>query len=340
MELLSVKKFLHSNGIDVALFFNQDANLTYFTGVKPHLACLAIPSSGKPLLFVPGFEAERMAKASRVDVVHIEKDLLGTIYKQFPGKNIGVVPSALSFANAQAIRSKWNAKIVSIEDKCIDLRLKKSKEEIAKITKACAITDCLLDELCKNLPLLKTELDAASFLNSYMSQMGFDPSFPAIVASGSNGATPHHVPSHSKLAGFTVIDFGIIYKNYCSDLTRTVFIGKPSQKDRNVYQKLLQVQENCIKKVKPGITLQEINEFARKSVGKTMIHSVGHSLGIEVHDVQPKPLLLQPGCVITIEPGTYPGLFGIRIEDDVLVTQKGPVVLTRSSKNFRAISKV
>ncbi len=330
-----LQRFLREKEVDVALFFNNDANLTYFAGVKPDIACLAVPQSGKPLLFVPGFEAERMAKSSLIDVVHVEKDMLGQVCGRFPAKRIGVVPAAVSYAQIQAMKSKWNADFVDIGEKCTQLRLVKTKNEIKSVTKACAITDALFEELCARIPSLKTELEAASFLKFCMAQLGFEPSFPAIVASGPNGAIPHHMPTHAKLSGFTVIDFGIVYKNYCSDITRTVFIGSPNAKDQLVYENLLKVQEHCIRKVMPGTKLEDIDETAHKLVGKTMIHRVGHSLGIEVHDVQPRPWTLQSGCILTIEPGTYlPGRLGIRIEDDVLVSEKGPVVLTQSSKDL------
>jgi len=338
MKILELQKFLKAKEIDLALFFNADANITYFAGVKPDIACLAMPAAGKPVLFVPGFEADRMSRASSVKVVQVGKDFLKSVHKLFPASRIGIVPDSISYSTAQKIKAGWSAELVNIEDACRDLRLVKTGEEIKLITKACAITDSLFDELCRNMHLFKTELDVSTFLKMRMNQFGFEPSFPPIVASGKNGATPHHVPSDSKLSGFTVVDFGIICRNYCSDITRTIFVGKPADKDKKAYEKLLEVQEQCIKKIKSGITLEEIDKFAHENVGTSMIHRVGHSLGIEVHDVQPKPWILQPGNVVTIEPGTY-GKFGIRIEDDVLVTEKGPVLLTKSSKNLRIFGR-
>jgi Xaa-Pro aminopeptidase len=171
-----------------------------------------------------------------------------------------------------------------------------------------------------------------------MCLLGVEPSFPSIVASGKNGATPHHVPTAAKLSGFVVLDFGIIYRNYCSDITRTVFVGNPSSADRKTYERLLKVQEECIKKVVPGAKFEQIDAFAHKKVGTAMIHRVGHSLGIDVHDVQPRPWTLQAGNIVTIEPGTYhKGKFGIRIEDDILVSNNGSTILTRASKELRVI---
>lgn len=332
------QRFLKDNGIDLALFFNSDANIAYFAGVRPDSACLAIPASGKPKLFVPGFEAARMEKDSTIEVMQVSRDFLKMVHKYFPAAKIGVVPSAISYAIAQKVKSQWGADLVSVEDSCRDLRLVKTREEISRITKACAITDVLFDEICAHMHLFKTENDIATFLNMRIGQFGFEPSFPAIVATGKNGATPHHVPTNAKLNGFTVLDFGIIYKNYCSDITRTVFIGSPSAKDRSIYNKVLSVQQKCIEKMKPGVTLEEIDEFAHMNT-LSMIHRLGHSLGIEVHDVQPRPWALQAGNVVTAEPGTYT-TFGIRIEDDVLVTGKGPIVLTRAPKELIVFRRV
>jgi len=333
-----LQRILQNENIGLALFFNSDANIAYFAGVKPDTACLAIPLSGKPVLFVPGFEAPRMAKTSTIEVVQVGRDFLKTVHGQFPAGKIGIMPASISYDIALKVKNEWSAELVSIEDSCRDLRLVKTREEIKRITKACAITDVLFEELCQSMHEFKTERDVSVFLNTRISQFGFEPSFPAIVASGRIGATPHHVPSKSKLQGFTVLDFGIIYKNYCSDITRTVFIGTPTKKDRKVYGNLLSIQKKCVARVKPGITLEEIDELAHKEIGPSMSHRLGHSVGIEVHDVQPRPWTLQPGNIVTIEPGTYTN-FGIRIEDDILVAEKGPVLLTRASKELRVFRR-
>ncbi len=335
MKLREFQKHLQGESIDVALFFNADSNLSYFAGVRPEMACLAVPSSGESLLFVPGFEAARFSKASSVNVLQVGRDFLKDVRKEFPGDVVGIVPSAVSFGVAQKVKNEWKCEFSSVEEKCRDLRVVKTGNEILRIAQACRMTDVLFEEVCDNIKSFKTELDVSAFLKSRMCLLGVEPSFPPIVASGSNGATPHHVPSNTKLSGFVVLDFGIIYQNYCSDITRTIFVGSPSSADRRAYERLLKVQEECVKKVKPGAKFELIDAFAHKKVGTAMIHRVGHSLGIDVHDVQPRPWTLQSGNVVTIEPGVYlPGKFGIRIEDDILVGEEGPVVLTRSSKSL------
>jgi len=327
-------------GTDLALFFNKDSNLTYFSQAKPDYACLAMPANGKPILFVPGFEAERIAKQATVEVVKTDRNVLEKVRALYPARKIGVISNQLTYANAQKIQKLWNAELTDISAQCTRMRLVKNEEEIAKITKACAITDHILQELCAKLPQYKTELDAATFLKTRMSQYGFEPSFPPIIATAGNAATPHHVPTHTKLNGFTVIDFGLIYKNYCSDITRTVFIGKPAERQKKVYARVLEVQEESIRKCKSGITLEEIDKEAHEKLGPEFIHKIGHSLGIEVHDVQPSPFEFEPNAITTVEPGVYlPKKYGIRIEDDILVTKKEPIVLTKTTKELISIRR-
>ncbi|MBI4146929.1 aminopeptidase P family protein [Candidatus Woesearchaeota archaeon] len=324
---------LSNNNLDLALFFDNDPAITYFTGIKPFHACLAVPSDGKPLLFVQGFEAERFARASTVEVVKQGKNLFEELQNNFPAKNIGINNKQLSFAHAQKIQE--TASTTDITSLCTELRLVKTEEEISRIKKACAITDNILHELFEKLSTLSTELDVANFLKQQMNEEELEPSFPPIVATASNAATPHHVPTKTKLKGFTVIDFGVVYKNYCSDITRTIYFGTPNNTDKELYRKVLQVQQESIKNCVQGNTLENINEEAHKTLGNQFIHRIGHSVGIEVHDAQPTPYTFLPGCIVTIEPGLYEiGKYGIRIEDDVLITKKESIVLTKTPKTL------
>lgn len=340
MKLNALQQHLSDKHIDVALFFNTDPHITYFTGATPEYACLAIPAKGKPALYIPGFEAERIARQTRCKVINPGKNFFESIYRAFSAKKIGVISKHLSYATAKHIQKQWKAKLIDITHACTDLRVIKTSEEIRHITKACAHTDHFFSELVTHLPKCKTELDVASILKHYLTNYNLAPSFPAIVATGKNAATPHHVPSNAKLNGFTVIDFGIVYKNYCSDMTRTVYFGKPTAKEKAIYTNLLAVQNASVERAMPGTTLEAIHDRAKKTLGKPFIHNIGHSLGIEVHDAQPRPLPLIPGTVITIEPGVYTkGHYGIRIEDDVLVTRKQPIRLTNSTRELLAIRR-
>jgi len=164
------------------------------------------------------------------------------------------------------------------------------------------------------------------------------------VASGARSALPHGRATEQPLPrrGFLTLDFGIILKGYCSDMTRTVFLGKPRQNERNAYQSVLEAQQAAVAAVAPGVSCGEVDEAARsvlRSAGlaEMFTHSTGHGVGLEIHE-QPRvgagqTTRLAPGTVITIEPGIYlPGQYGVRIEDMVAVTRNGGEVLTPSPK--------
>ncbi len=217
------------------------------------------------------------------------------------------------------------------------LRTVKDTTEISTIKKACAITDSLFTAIFSHAHTFRTELALQTFIRKTMLDHGVRESFPTIVASGKNGATPHHTSGNNKLKGMTVIDMGVVYKGYCSDLTRTLYFGTPTQKELLTYGKVHDVQEACIAMVKDGVNYGKIQEYAREKLGKYYIHGIGHGLGIDVHEyIRPKKdTILHTGNVITIEPGLYfPGKYGIRIEDDVVVGNTKVTVLSHTPRSL------
>jgi Xaa-Pro aminopeptidase len=178
-------------------------------------------------------------------------------------------------------------------------------------------------------------------------------SFPTIIASGARSALPHGRASEQAIApgGFVVCDFGVILSGYCSDQTRTVWVSEASgsaQNDaRHAYEAVKEAQQAAIDAVRPGIAVGEVDAAARKvlrkaGLGRYFTHSTGHGVGLEIHEIprvaDGQKEILQPGMVITIEPGVYfPGKWGVRIEDMVAVTAGGCEVLTPTSKDFLAV---
>jgi Xaa-Pro aminopeptidase len=171
-------------------------------------------------------------------------------------------------------------------------------------------------------------------------------SFPTIVASGERSALPHGRASWARVPsrGFVVCDFGVILSDYCSDMTRTVCVGRPFSQERAAYQAVREAQLAAVEAAKPGIHVAEVDRAARKSLQSTGLakyftHSTGHGVGLEIHEAPRvgagQTEILQPGMVITIEPGVYiPGRWGVRIEDMVVVTERGCEVLTPTSKEL------
>ena len=168
-------------------------------------------------------------------------------------------------------------------------------------------------------------------------------SFETIVASGSRSALPHGRATSAKLPkrGFVTLDFGVLLDGYCSDMTRTVHLGKASQRERDVYHSVLEAQQAAVAAIAPGVSCGDVDEAARSvlrkaKLGSSFTHSTGHGVGLEIHEgprvAAGQKQLLEPGMVVTVEPGVYlPGEFGVRIEDMVLVMANGGKVLTAAS---------
>ncbi len=220
------------------------------------------------------------------------------------------------------------------------LRSIKSKDEISKIEKACRIGDLAFDHILKKITAGITEKELAGKLENFIKEKGGEFSFPPIVAFGKNSSVPHHQTGDVKLIGdgeFVLLDFGVKFENYCSDMTRTVFFGKPSDKQKEIYQTVWAAQQKAVdfvnSTVKSGkeIKATDVDKVARDYIISkgypTIPHSLGHGIGLEVHEhpsLSPKSKeTLKEGMVFSIEPGIYvPNFGGVRIED-LFVLQKG-----------------
>ena len=216
---------------------------------------------------------------------------------------------------------------------------------VENIRQACKITDQIFSSLVKNIKKFKTEKDVEQFILTEIKKRNLKPSFPPIVAAKRNASTPHHIPTNKKLEGFVVIDMGVRYKGYCSDMTRTLYFGHPNKKEVEIYNLLLHSQLKSIENLNKFKTYKELCEETRKILGKYnkyFIHSLGHGVGKKIHQL-PKVShkskhKIKQGEVITIEPGIYvKNKYGIRIED-TLVVKKKPEILTKSTKDLIIIS--
>jgi len=225
------------------------------------------------------------------------------------------------------------------------LRMVKDAGELALMQKAARLGCRLFEEILPRMQAGATEISVAAELEFLARGLGAEGmSFETIVASGARSALPHGRATLSKLPrkGFVTLDFGVILNGYCSDMTRTVHLGGASREERSAYDAVLEAQEAAVSAVRPGATCGDVDEAARGVLRKAGLarwftHSTGHGVGLEIHE-QPRvaaghEIRLEPGMVITIEPGIYKtGQFGIRIEDMVAVTEKGARVLTPVTK--------
>jgi len=357
MTSIGLKRFqkeMKRQRVGLSLFFSLDGdtidpNIVYFTQYTG-LGFLAITQNGA-VLIVSQLEYMRAKHTCKVRVVGVKGSLIKGLKQTLRTRpqRIGIDKNRVSLNFYRALRNELDAKYIDIADLCRRLRAVKTAEEVAIISKACRMSDEIFQKTFWNFKKFRTEAQVAAFMMNEASKRGLGLSFKPIVASGRNACEAHHEPDTKRLRkGFCVIDFGVKYKGYCSDTTRTIYLGSPSKAEVEMYYEVLEVQTTLIGRCLPGKSFIEIDQEARELFGsraKYFIHLIGHGVGTEIHeDPSPKRSSsrsitdLEVNNVITIEPGLYyPKLSGIRIEDDILVTKNGPKVLTMVGKNLLLI---
>lgn len=231
------------------------------------------------------------------------------------------------------------------------LRMVKDEEELVLLREAQRITDEAFEYICGFIKPGLTEQQIRAELENYMLSHGADGlSFGTIIAAGPNGANPHAQPGEYvvKEGDLIVMDYGALYHDYHADMTRTVCVGEPSDKQREVYDIVRRAHEECAAMVRPDIIGKDVHDHSVKVIsdagyGAYYGHGLGHGVGIEIHELPgfgrgwDKPV--PAGSVVTVEPGIYlPGEFGIRLEDCGVVTEEGYVPFTASSHDLRVIS--
>ncbi len=286
---------------------------------------------GKKSAAVLGFEWLRARGATRCafDARHTTVAALETLR--------AVLPKELGAAARRGF-------FVATEDLVAKLREIKDDGEIAKIRRAAELGCTLFEGVLVHMVPGRREVEVALELEYAARQAGAEAmSFETIVASGKRSALPHGRATTQELPrrGFATLDFGVVLDGYCSDMTRTVHLGRPTPRARAVYAAVLEAQEAAVTAVGPGVTCGAVDRAARSvlkraGLGKAFAHSTGHGVGLEIHEgprlAAKVEQTLEPGMVVTIEPGAYLlDTFGVRIEDMVLVTESGGEVLTARS---------
>lgn len=264
-------------------------------------------------------------------------------------KRVGIEEAYLTVERWQKMKTAFPAdtELVPAGKLLTELRSAKTEEELAVMQKAQDITDQVFAEICDFLHAGVTESEVAAQLTYLQMKHGAEGnSFPPIVASGANGSMPHAIPTAKPIqkGEFVTMDFGCIYQGYCSDMTRTVAIGQPSDEMRRVYDAVLEAQLAGIAAAKAGVPGCDVHNAAwdvlkKYGYGDYFGHGFGHSLGIEIHEspnanrANTKPL--PAGAVLSAEPGVYlPGKFGVRTEDVIFLTETGNRILTHAPKHL------
>ena len=375
--LLRARELLRARGLDAALAA-RPANIRYisgFAGTESYLYPLAArPANIRYISGFAGTESYLYLSAERAVILtdsrytlQAEKEgkncgvrtigkgtgygeLLAQLLSEDGVRTLGFEEDALLYGTAAELQEKsglpagqWKPLAGALST----LRAVKSAEEIHKIEEAERIGDAAFSYILEELKPGVTELQIAAKLEYFMKSHGAEgTSFDTIAASGLHSAMPHAVPTDKPLekGDFVTMDFGCRYQGYCSDMTRTVVIGKADARQKEIYQVVLEAQEAALASLRPGMTGAEGDRLARAVIeeagyGEYFGHSLGHSVGLEIHE---KPALssreetvLAPGMIETVEPGIYiPDFGGVRIEDLVVLTEDGVRNLTRSPKNL------
>lgn len=353
MRINEFKSVLDKKKCDFVVFHNSDstrynANMLYFSGYSG-LGALIIPAKREPFLIVPQMEFQRARKSAIKKIYSMEKKkFFESIYNivkrnKLKSKNIAIDKSAVTLNAYKHFKKQFKkARVKDISFECLKLREIKTEKEIKYTKQSCSYADKILQKLIKNIKGFKTESEAGAFLEYETKKNGLELSFNPIVASGSNGSMPHHKPSDAKIKkGFCVLDFGVKYKGYCSDITRTVYVGRPTNNEKEIYNFLLKIQEEAINLAKNSKKCSELYDFVNNCLGKYkkyFTHGLGHGVGVEIHEMPNLTLKskdrIRDNMIFTIEPGIYiPNKFGIRIEDTVLFNKK-PVRLTKTAKDL------
>ncbi len=294
--------------------------------------------------------AERAVEGAEVAMVDRGRNFVALINDALAktgARRVGFEEDAMSVAEYNAYRESLHCELTGAAEILHRLRASKDEEEIRRLTAAQRIAEKALQDLLSEIHVGMTEKEVAARLQYLMLYHGADKlSFDPIIASGPNGSMPHAVPTDRKICSgdFITMDFGCVYRGYCSDMTRTVAIGEISEEQRRVYEIVLQAQLAGIAAARAGITGKELDGAARRVIdeagyGAYFGHSFGHSVGIEIHESpNATPSNDQPmphGVVVSAEPGIYlPGRFGVRIEDVIVLKEGGCVNLMEADKSL------
>jgi Xaa-Pro aminopeptidase len=257
------------------------------------------------------------------------------------------VEKSISLAAFESLKKTVKHRLKTVENIIESARSIKDKSEVAGIRAAAQVAAQAFSQTLTYIKPGVAENELAGRLDFQIRKAGAANSFETIVAFGPNASRPHHRPTPKKLKknDTVLIDFGVRFNGYCCDITRCFVISRPNPFYKKVYDTVQQAQISALKRIRPGVAARKVDAAAREVIRKSRTsrggglpiygHGTGHGLGLEIHE---QPIIsanskakLQPGMVFTIEPAVYiPGKLGIRIEDDVLVTETGCKILTRN----------
>jgi Xaa-Pro aminopeptidase len=354
-RLRRARRIMREQGVDV-LLLSVGADLPYFIGYEAmpleRLTMLVLPAEGGATLVVPRLEAPRVtvpgeAFGMRVwdeaeDPVAIVAGLAGS-----PG-TVAVGDQTWSVF-LLALQERLGVSFMPASRLTRELRMRKDLPEVDRLRRAGAAADRVVGRLGELRFSGRTERDVARTVSEWTVEEGHDAASFAIVASGPNGASPHHESSDRVIVpgDVVVVDFGGRHAGYHSDTTRMFSVGEPAEPAAEAFGLVLRAQKAAVAAIRPGVTAQVVDRAARSIIddagyGRFFVHRTGHGIGLDVHEdpyiVEGNETLLEPGMTFSVEPGVYlPGEFGIRIEDIVAVTSDGAERLNTSPRDLHVV---
>jgi len=352
-RIARLREQFREKNIDCFLVTSRE-NIFYLTNFTGDSGILFITPRKVLLITDYRFQGEIVDKVKSADVCLTKRSYIAELASHRKAKRkvrIGFESQDISYSLYWELRKKLNwLKFKSFDSFVEDLRITKTNEEIIKIKKACGILDKSFEEAITYIKEGVTEIDIAIELEYRMKKAGGEkPAFETIVASGYRSSIPHGVATNKEIkkGEFITIDFGTTYQWYNSDITRTIFFGIPTNKDKRIYETVYKAQKLVIESTKENIKTRDLDKVARDFItkngfGEYFSHSLGHGVGLGIHE---KPNIskkdnncLKTGMVFTIEPGIYiPDYQGVRIEDTIALEGDTPTLLTNSKRELMVL---
>lgn len=350
-RMISFRQKLLENNLDGAIIYSKE-NRRYLSGFTGSTGYFIVSASGKAA-FITDFRYKEQAKIQCKDseiIIHenaLNKKICETV-EAYGIKKLGIEDNFMTVGFYSELKQALpEVELSPLKDIMDLIRMIKNKEEIECIGLAASIADAAFSHILGFIRPGISETDIATELEYFMKKKGSSGfSFEPIVASGTRSALPHGIASNKIINNgeFLTLDFGCVYNGYCSDMTRTVFVGQAKEEHRKIYAIVLQAQEEALRLMKPGALTKDIDKAARDIIkdagyGEYFGHGLGHGVGLAVHE-EPRlsvvsEKVLVPNMIVTDEPGIYiPGFGGVRIEDLVLITPDGNKTLSKSPKHL------
>ena len=337
--------------IDAALV-TEDVNRRYFTGMKSSAGTVLVTREKAYLIIDFRYIEKAQKTVKEAEVIMQDKlyEQINGLFAKHGVKTVAIESQSVTVAELNAMRKRLKAEIDDTDalSNAIDkLRIVKTQDEIDKIIKAQRIAEAAFEDVLNFIRPGVTEIEVGLHLDYYMLSHGAEAlSFETIAVSGPNTSLCHGVPTDRQVkeGEFVLMDYGATYDGYHSDMTRTVCVGKPTEKMEKIYDIVLNAQLAALGRIKAGVCGADIDKVARDIIteagyGEAFGHSLGHGVGMNIHETPnaspSSKHIFEENMIVTVEPGIYlPDEFGVRIEDFVIVKQNGCENMTLAKKNL------